>query len=144
AFVKRHRVLPTETRNGTLHIVTSMPGNSRVIEDIRLLSGLEVEESLAPEYEIIEKIAECYQVTVEQMIENLNPEHGEAAVEARNLHDIEVMANEPTVVNLVNLIISTALRERASDIHLVPFEQSLQLRYRVDGLLQEKPPPPRN
>ena len=54
------------------------------------------------------------------------------------------MANEPTVVNLVNLIISTALRERASDIHLVPFEDSLQLRYRVDGLLQENPPPPKH
>jgi type II secretory ATPase GspE/PulE/Tfp pilus assembly ATPase PilB-like protein len=53
------------------------------------------------------------------------------------------MANEPTVVNLVNLIISTALRERASDIHLVAFEDSVQLRYRVDGLLQEKPPPPK-
>ena len=64
--------------------------------------------------------------------------------EAKNLHDIEVMANEPTVVNLVNLIISTALRERASDIHLVPFENSLQLRYRVDGLLQENPPPPKH
>jgi type II secretory ATPase GspE/PulE/Tfp pilus assembly ATPase PilB-like protein len=46
-------------------------------------------------------------------------------------------------VNLVNVIISTALRERASDIHLVPFEERLQLRYRIDGLLQEKPPPPR-
>src|SRR5256886_12294160 len=53
------------------------------------------------------------------------------------------MANEPTVINLVNLIISTAVRERASDIHLVPFEQTLQLRYRIDGLLQEKPPPPK-
>ena len=53
------------------------------------------------------------------------------------------MANEPTVINLVNVIISTALRERASDIHLVPFEQTLQLRYRIDGLLQEKPPPPK-
>jgi len=41
------------------------------------------------------------------------------------------MANEPTVVNLVNLIISTALRERASDIHLVPYEETLELRYRV-------------
>jgi type II secretory ATPase GspE/PulE/Tfp pilus assembly ATPase PilB-like protein len=54
------------------------------------------------------------------------------------------MANEPTVINLVNLIISTALRERASDIHILPFEETLQLRYRVDGLLQEKPPPPKN
>ena len=53
------------------------------------------------------------------------------------------MANEPTVVNLVNLIVSTALRERASDIHFVPFENFLQLRYRIDGLLHEKPPPPR-
>ena len=90
----------------------------------------------------MEKIAECYQVTVEQMVENLSPEKS-ATVESKNLHDIEVMANEPTVINLVNVIISTALRERASDIHLVPFEGSLQLRYRIDGLLQEKPPPPK-
>ncbi len=141
-FVKRHHVLPFEIRNGTIHIVTSNPRNQKVIEDIRLLSGMEVEEIEAPATEIVEKIAECYQVTVEKMIENLNPEHGPNG-EGKNLHDIEVMANEPTVVNLVNLIIATALRERASDIHLVPFEETLQLRYRIDGLLQEKPPPPK-
>ncbi len=141
-FVKRHRVLPFEICKGTIHIVTSDPGNQRVIEDIRLLSGLEVQETEAPAAEILEKIAECYQVTVEKMIENLNPEHGPNG-EGKDLHDIEVMANEPTVVNLVNLIISPALRERASDIHLVPFEETLQLRYRIDGLLQEKPPPPK-
>jgi len=141
-FVKRHRLLPCEIRHGTLRIATATPGNQRVIEDIRLLSGLEVEEVRAPAEEITAKIAECYQVTVEKMIESLNPEKPNG--EAKNLHDIEVMANEPTVVNLVNLIIATALRERASDIHLVPFEDSLQLRYRVDGLLQENPPPPKH
>ncbi len=141
-FVKRHRVLPFKLNNGTVHIATDQPGNQRVIDDIRLLTGLEVEESEAAEPELLEKIAECYQVTVEQMIENLHPDRA-AAGESKNLHDIEVMANEPTVVNLVNVIISTALRERASDIHLVPFEGTLQLRYRVDGLLQEKPPPPK-
>src|SRR5213083_4344 len=141
-FAKRHRVLPFEIRNGIIHIATSDPGNQRVIEDIRLLSGLEVQETEAPAAEILEKIAECYQVTVEQMIDNLSPDQA-ATAESRNLHDIEVMANEPTVINLVNLIISTALRERASDIHLVPFEETLQLRYRIDGLLQEKPPPPK-
>ncbi len=141
-FVKRHRVLPFEIHKGTLHVATAMPGNQRVIDDIRLLSGFEVQESEAPVSDILEKIAECYQVTVEQMIENLSPERG-STIEGRNLHDIEVMANEPTVINLVNVIISTALRERASDIHLVPFEETLQLRYRIDGLLQEKPPPPK-
>jgi type II secretory ATPase GspE/PulE/Tfp pilus assembly ATPase PilB-like protein len=81
-------------------------------------------------------------MTAEKMMENLSPEGG-VAVESKNLHDIEVMANEPTVINLVNLIISEAMRDRASDIHLVPFEETVQLRYRVDGLLQEKSPPPR-
>ena len=141
-FVKRHRVLPFEIRHGTILVATADPGNQRVIDDIRLLSGLEVQESEAPTAEILEKIAECYQVTVEQMLENLNPDQG-ATAESKNLHDIEVMANEPTVINLVNVIISTALRERASDIHLVPFEETLQLRYRIDGLLAEKPPPPK-
>jgi type II secretory ATPase GspE/PulE/Tfp pilus assembly ATPase PilB-like protein len=141
-FVKRHRVLPFKIDNGTIHIATAEPGNQRLIEDIRLLSGLEVQETEAPAPDVLEKIAECYQITVEQMIEGLHPERGQAA-ESKDLHDIEVLANEPTVINLVNLIISTALRERASDIHIVPFEGTMQLRYRIDGLLQEKPPPPK-
>jgi type II secretory ATPase GspE/PulE/Tfp pilus assembly ATPase PilB-like protein len=141
-FAKRHKILPLALHNGTIEIATAELGNHRVIDDVRLLTGLEVQERLASAVEILEKMAECYQVTVEKMIESLNPEHG-AAIEGRNLHDIEVMANEPTVINLVNLIISTALRERASDIHLVPFEHTMQLRYRIDGLLQEKPPPPK-
>ncbi len=141
-FVKTHQILPLSIRNGVLRVATARPGDSRLIEDIRLLSGLEVCEVEASESDIAEKIAECYLVTVEKMIEDLSPDAG-AAAEGRNLHDIEVMANEPTVINLVNLILSTALRERASDIHLVPFEESLQLRYRIDGLLQEKSPPPK-
>src|SRR2546430_5425932 len=130
-FVRTHRILPFEISNGTIHIATADPGNQRVIDDIRLLSGLEVQESVASASEILEKIAECYQVTVEKMVENLRPEHGSNG-ESKNLHDIEVMANEPTVINLVNLIISTASRERASDIHFGPFEETLQLRYRID------------
>src|SRR5579859_6160594 len=141
-FVKLNRVLPLSLSHGTLRIATVERGNQRLIEDIRLLTGLEVEETEAPANAILEKISEYYQVTVEKMIEDLNPEQTPNG-EGKDLHDIEVMANEPTVVNLVNLIISTAMRERASDIHLVPFENSIQLRYRVDGLLQEKPPPPK-
>jgi type II secretory ATPase GspE/PulE/Tfp pilus assembly ATPase PilB-like protein len=142
-YVRRHRVMPLELRNGTIRIATSEPGDPRVIDDVRLLSGLEVEEVLAGETEIRKKIAECYQVTVERMIEDLHP-GGPAGSASEDLHDIEVMANEPTVINLMNLIIATALRERASDIHLVPFEKALELRYRIDGMLETRPPPPKH
>src|SRR4026207_2023823 len=75
-FVKRDRILPLRISNGTIHVATVEPADQRLIDDIRLLSGLEVEESHAPASEILERIAESYQVTVEQMIENLNPELG--------------------------------------------------------------------
>jgi type II secretory ATPase GspE/PulE/Tfp pilus assembly ATPase PilB-like protein len=130
-FIKRHRVLPVKIGGGAIVIATSEPGNQCVIDDIRLLTGLEVEEQVADAAELLEKIAESCQVTVEQMIENLHPEPSGTVAE-KSEHDIEVMANEPTVVNLV------------SDIHILPFEETLQLRYRIDGLLQEKPPPPKN
>jgi type II secretory ATPase GspE/PulE/Tfp pilus assembly ATPase PilB-like protein len=141
-FVKRHNVLPIKIVDGCLHLATGEPGNVRVIDDIRLLTGLEVVEEVFPAEEIAATVTERYQVTVEKMIEKM--EAGRAAGgEGKTLHDIEVMANEPTVVNLVNLIVSTAIQERASDIHLVPFENHLQLRYRIDGLLQDTAPPPR-
>ncbi len=142
-FIKRHRVLPIKLDGGCIVIATAEPGNQRIVEDIRLLTGLEVEEQAADKEELLQKIAEACQVTVEQVIENLDPQKTTAANGEKSAHDIEVMANEPTVVNLVNVIISTALRDRASDIHLVPFENTLQLRYRIDGMLQEQPPPPK-
>lgn len=142
-FVRTHRILPLSVEGGVLRLATAKLGEERLIEDVRLLTGLEVEEVAAEESEILERVGEGYRVTVEQMIENLEDAQ-DAAAEAANLHDIEVMANEPTVINLVNLVIATALRERASDIHLVPYESSVELRFRVDGLLQVKPPPPRN
>src|ERR1700733_12692130 len=141
-FIKRYRVLPVKLSGGAIVIATAEPGNQRVIDDIRLLTGMEVEEQTVESAELLEKIAEACQVTVEQVIENIDPVTSSSIAE-KSAHDIEVMANEPTVINLVNLIISTALRERASDIHLVPFAETLQLRYRIDGLLQEKPPPPK-
>lgn len=75
-FVQRHRVLPYKILDATIYVATASPGNQRVIDDIRLLTGLEVVESAMPAAQILERIAESYQVTVERMIENLSPGHG--------------------------------------------------------------------
>ncbi|MEM7262749.1 MAG: ATPase, T2SS/T4P/T4SS family [Planctomycetota bacterium] len=141
-FVRSRRVLPTGLEAGVLRLATSEPGDHRVIEDVRLLTGHEVQEVLADGDAIDAKIAEWYQLTVERMVEGLDGEV--ETLSNANLHDIEVMASEPTVINLVNLIISNAVDERASDVHLVPFESSIELRYRIDGVLLDVPPPPRH
>lgn len=142
-FVRERHVLPLSLNEGRLRVATSEPGGEDLLEDIRLLSGLDVELALAPERRLRERIARCYDVTVERLVEDL--ESGEGGEDQRDsLHDIEVMASEPTVVNLVNAIISEGLKERASDIHLVPFEDRIELRYRIDGHLREVPPPPRH
>ncbi len=141
-FVRRSEILPLAIRDGKLQIATADPGNRQVIEDVRLLSGCEVEEVVAEREQIRGKIQEAYAVTVENVIGDFTSSNSDERSDT--LHEIEVMANEPTVVNLVNVIISSALRERASDIHLVPFERSLELRYRIDGVLQVMSPPPRH
>ena len=142
-FVQRNRILPLEAENGTLLVAASRELDAKLLDDLSLLTGCEIRVVQTDETALTERIAEIYQITVEQLIENLDPSD-DSSPSSANLHDIEVMANEPTVVNLVNVIISTAIRERASDIHLVPFENQLDLRYRVDGLLVEMPPPPRH
>ncbi|KAB2664322.1 MAG: type II/IV secretion system protein [Verrucomicrobia bacterium] len=141
-FAQRHALLPLSVHAGILRVASAAPLGPGVVDDLRLLTGLEVTVETAGHEAVTEGIAERYQVTVERMVSDLDSGSG-PGIEGKNLHDIEVMANEPTVVNLVNVIISAALRERASDIHLIPFESAVQLRYRIDGLLQEKQPPPK-
>ena len=68
-------------------------------------------------------------------------DHNLDAIEADDLHR---MAEQPTLVNLVNLLLLEAVQSRASDVHVEPFENELKVKYRVDGVLVEKPPPPKN
>ncbi len=141
-FAQSRNVLPLSVDQGLLRIATTDPGNAVLQDEIRLVSGLDVEVVLAPANKIGERIRQFYELTVERMVEDLHDV--DSAVAPENLHDIEVMASEPTVVNLVNLIISSAVKERASDVHLTPFEGAIELRYRIDGVLIEMPPPPKH
>src|SRR5690606_21290900 len=63
---------------------------------------------------------------------------------SNEIADLQALAREPTVVNLVNLIIYQAIQEGASDIHIEPFDRELKVRYRIDGMLREMPPPPKH
>src|SRR5690606_28169673 len=63
---------------------------------------------------------------------------------AESVLELQELAREPSVVNLVNLIILEAVEAKASDVHVEPFEKVLRVKYRIDGVLQEQSPPPRH
>src|SRR5690606_25868937 len=91
-----------------------------------------------------------YGTTAAQMAARLGggAEAGEddliANLEAIDADDLHRMAEQPSLINLVNLIILEAIRARASDVHIEPFEKKLAVKYRIDGDLAEQQPPPKH
>jgi len=143
-FALRHCVLPVVKENGTLTVAAIDPNNLQVFDDLRMLTGCEIEVVLARKKELLESIERYFGASIEKMIANLSSEEDEIRQIGDNISDLQELAHEPTVVNLVNLIIFQAVQENASDIHIEPFENELKVRYRIDGMLREMPPPPKH
>lgn len=145
-FALRHCVLPLRRQNGALTIATLNPNELQIFDDLRMLTGCEVDVVLARRSEILENIERYFGSSIEKMIANLSTSEDEAdnLSTSDDIADLQQMAREPTVVNLVNLIIFQAVQEEASDIHIEPFENEVCVRYRIDGMLQEQPPPPKH
>ena len=141
----RYQVLPICVRGGVLHLGTSDPFNTEAIEAVRAISGRRIVVKYIRELELIEAIERVYGSNVARMIADLKsgPDDGEAVdAGAASVVELHELAREPSVVNLVNLIILEAIEARASDIHVEPFEKELKLKYRIDGALREMSPPP--
>ncbi len=143
-FAMRHCVLPILKENGTLTVAAMDPNELQVFDDLRMLTGCEIEVVLARRKELLENIERYFGASIEKMIANLSSDDEGIQVNEDNVADLQELAQEPTVVNLVNLIIFQAVQENASDIHIEPFENELKVRYRIDGLLREMPPPPKH
>jgi len=140
-LVHRDRVIPIDRRNGTIRVATNNPFNLYAFDELRMLMGCKIETVLATSEEISRIIKEHFGVgghTVETMI---GDQRVEVVVDADNADLIE-QAQEATVVKLVNEILLEAIRDRASDIHIEPYENDLIIRYRIDGVLHTTNVPP--
>lgn len=142
-FVYRRRLVPLSRQNGNLQVATSDAYDLYTFDEIRLLTGLTVEPVLAPHDEIDKVIKAHYGVggdTVDEMVKtdevNLVSSSGDET------QDLLEMAQEASVIKLVNEIILEAINEDASDIHIEPYEHELSIRYRIDGVLHEASVPP--
>jgi len=110
---------------------------SELFDEIKLLTGLEVRPVLAPRDEIDKVIKEHYGVGGDTVEEMTGGEDLSLTSSEDDNQDLLQMAQEASVIKLVNEIILEAINERASDIHIEPFERTLSIRYRIDGVLHE-------
>ena len=134
----RHQIIPLERTDSTLRVAVADPLNLEALDDVRLVTGLRVEPVLAERAEVQRLVQESYMAQVlageDDDVEVLEGEEMDVA-------DLERMAREALVVRLVNMIFRQAVQERASDIHIEPFENDMIVRYRIDGVLHEVPAP---
>lgn len=142
-LVHRAKLIPLDRENGSLRVATPDPFQIYAFDELRMLCGLEVRPVLAKESEINEIIKKHFGVggdTVSQLID----EDGLEVVSdvGESAGDLAQMAADASVIKLVNEILLEAINERASDVHIEPYEHDLKIRYRVDGILRNTNVPP--
>lgn len=131
--------LPIEYREGEgLFVCLEDPLNPQTVDDLRIATGRDICLYVAADYEVRARIAEYYG-GAEAAMGDLMTELGGMSVGSNDGMD---EANAAPIIKFVNLVIEQAIKEKASDIHLEPFEKEFKIRYRVDGALYEMAPPP--
>lgn len=144
-FVKKNFVLPVHEEQGSVIVLVADPLNLTPLQDISLLLNCDVKAYYAPRELIQDAINECYyQQTgaASQMLADLSGKRQGTAEEDVGVYDL--LDNSPgqaPVVKLINLILTEAIQQGASDIHFEPQENGLRVRYRIDGVLQNRHTP---
>lgn len=146
----RLRIVPIMRRDQSLVLAMFDPLDTEAADEIAVLTGLPVEREGMDPGIFAELLRRHYGTTASKMADLLG---GQTEADADDLEhnldafetdDIHRMAEEPTLVNLVNLILIEAIQSRTSDVHVEPFENELTVRYRIDGVLLMQPPPPKH
>jgi len=140
SLVYRQKCVPIGRENGTLTIATSDPFDLSALDELRLLTGCSIELVLADEQELTRFVRKHYGVggdTLDEMAKGAGADiAGDGAAD-----EIE-QAQEASVIKLVNDLLVEAIGERATDVHIEPYEDELAVRYRIDGVLQRASVPP--
>ncbi|MSQ90093.1 MAG: type II/IV secretion system protein [Phycisphaerales bacterium] len=146
----RVRAVPIRVERGRLIVAMFNPLDVGAADEIAAISKLPVTRVGVEAEGFGELMRRAYGTTAARIAESLAGSAEPAAEEsihnmdAIDAADVHRMAEQPTLINLVNLFILEAIQSRASDIHIEPFEHELKIKYRIDGVLIEQPPPPKH
>jgi type IV pilus assembly protein PilB len=149
-----YKIVPVSRLENKLYLAMADPLNVLAIDDVRRITKLEISPLIASEKSIIEKLNAIDAAkggSMEDLIQDAQKrseaedtlESVRENVEEVNLDQLAASSEEAPVIKLANLIVLQAIKDRASDIHLEPFEKQMRLRYRIDGVLMDATPPPK-
>ncbi|RLB49008.1 MAG: type II secretion system protein GspE, partial [Deltaproteobacteria bacterium] len=143
---ERHIIVPVARTGSAVTVAMADPTNLNAIDDIKFLTGFNVDVVVASEAAIFEAIERVYSApeSYETMLEDFDDEEVAFGLDEDdlNVHELEKEAGGAPVVRLVNAILLNAIQKGASDIHVEPYEKKLRVRYRVDGVLLPEMEPP--
>ncbi len=143
---EKHKIIPISRSGTALVVAMADPTNLHAIDDIKFLTGFNVEPVVASETGITEAIERAYNVgpSYDEVLSEFEEEEVGFQVDSDdvNVLELEKAAEGAPVVRLVNAILLNAIKKGASDIHVEPYEKKLRVRYRVDGVLMEEMQPP--
>lgn len=132
---RKHVILPYKEENGKLIIAMRDPSNMDAAEDVKMASGKEVGFVLATEASILDAIDKYYaSATVQKMADDLNEEEES---QNQNVSDVDDRVDSAPIVKMLNTLVQQAYITHASDIHIEPFRETVIIRMRIDGALQE-------
>ncbi len=141
-FASQYGLLPVGFENGGLRVAVADPFDVRSLDELKLLLGCEIMPVWASALDIQEAIQRHYGVGASSVQRLLDVKPQQAAAPTRITEDLSAQVNEASVVSFVNQLLCSAVRDRATDIHIEPFADMLRVRQRVDGVMYELPMPP--
>jgi len=144
--VQKYNLIPVNRAGSTLIVAVSDPSNLFAIEDIKFMTSYNVEMVVTGESDIKGAIDKYYDqsASLADVMDNLDMEDLELVdtEEEVDVSSLERATEDAPVVKLVNLILMDAIKKKASDIHIEPYEKTFRVRYRIDGVLYEVMKPP--
>jgi type IV pilus assembly protein PilB len=148
----RYQIVPLSRVGSTLTIAMTDPTNVFAMDDIKFMTGFNVEPVVASETAISEAIHKFYGAIesveeLDKVMKDLAGDDGSVELSAEesetmDLQELEKAAEEAPIIRLCNLILTDAVKRGASDIHLEPYEKEFRVRFRIDGVLQGVMSPP--
>ena len=142
ALARRYQALPIGWQDGRLVVAMADPSNVFAVDDIRTITGADVRMVVSTRASVLAAIDKYHRLDSDA--ESITAQASSSFEAEDDLTSVREVTEDAPIVKLVNLLITQAVQDRASDIHIEPSEHDLRIRYRIDGVLHEVMRPPKN